>query len=334
MKVFVTGHKGFIGSHLIQLLKSAGHHVAGCDIGFFEGCECESIEKPDKEYLKDFRSLDIEDLQGYDCLMHLAALSNDPMGNINPQLTYDINEKGTVDLAVKSKKAGIPLFLFASSCSIYGKGSQLDLDENHEVAPLTPYAASKINAEVELQKLADEDFSPVCLRNATAYGYSPMLRMDLVANNFLGAAVSQNCVKVLSDGTSWRPLIHCKDIARVFIAFMNAPRMTIHNKVVNVGHNAENYKVSDILSAVKNKVPSASTVYTGEVGNDPRNYRVKFDLLSALLPSFSMQYTLESGLNELHQKLTEMNFNQHDFLGDKFVRLKILSKQLHKLLAQ
>jgi nucleoside-diphosphate-sugar epimerase len=330
-KVFVTGHRGYIGAHLIDILKAEGHTVIGCDLNLFEGCEWESFVKPDKELVQDIRSLTEKDLEGYDCIMHLAAISNDPMGDLDPSITYSINRDGTASLAEKAKKAGVPRFLFASSCSIYGQGNKLDVTENDPVAPLTAYAESKITAETHLSALANEHFSPVSLRNATAYGHSPMLRIDLVVNNLLACALSRGDIRVMSDGSPWRPLIHCRDIARAFVAFMHAPKNKVHNQVVNVGSNTENFRVRHVLDKVKELVPQANVVYTGEVGVDPRNYRVNFDRLASLLPDFSLAYTLEKGMVELHQKYNKYGFKTSDFDGDQFVRLRTLKKRLNKL---
>jgi len=331
MKVLVTGHKGYIGVHLVDLLKAEGHHVTGCDLNLFEGCEWEPFVKPDTEWNKDIRHLTAKELHNFDCIMHLAAISNDPMGDLDPTVTYSINREGSVSLAKKAKEAGVPRFLFASSCSIYGKGEQLDVTEKNAVAPLTAYAESKITAEECLRELADDNFSPISLRNATAYGHSPMLRIDLVANNLLACALANGDIRVMSDGSPWRPLIHCRDIARAFVAFMHAPKAKMHNKVVNVGSNRENYQVRDILNYVKKLVPTANVVYTGEVGADPRNYRVNFDYLNELLPDFSIAYPLERGLDELHQKYKAFNFQSHHFESDQFVRLRTLRKNLNKI---
>lgn len=330
-KVFVTGHKGYIGAHLVELLKAEGHHVTGCDLHLFEGCEWENSVKADKEISCDIRNLTLKDLDGYDCVMHLAAISNDPMGDLIAELTYSINREGSFNLAKLAKEAGVPRFLFSSSCSIYGKGEKLDVSESDPVAPLTAYAESKIFAEQHIQTLADKNFSPSFLRNATAYGDSPMLRIDLVVNNLLACALAKGDIKVMSDGSPWRPLVHCKDIARAFIAFMKAPKESVHNKVVNVGSNGENYQVRDVLDKVQKLVPQANVVYTGEVGADPRNYRVNFDLLGQLLPDFSLSYTLDEGMDELHRKYKEKRFSAADFDGDKFVRLRTLKSRLHKI---
>lgn len=331
MKVFVTGHRGYIGTHLITMLKAEGHTVTGCDLNLFEGCEWASLALPDREVLKDIRQLKAQDLEGYDCVMHLAAISNDPMGDIDPAITYSINRDASVALAMKAKQAGVSRFLLASSCSIYGKGQKLDVTEQDPVAPQSAYAESKIAAEKQISYLADDHFSPAFLRNATAYGDSPMLRIDLVVNNLLGCALAKEEIRVMSDGTPWRPLIHCKDIARAFIAFMMAPKERIHNQTVNIGSNQENYQVKEILNKVQSLIPKARVIYTGEIGADPRNYRVNFDLLSQLLPNFSLSYTLERGMEELYQRFVDYGFRASDFDGDQFVRLRTLKKRLNRL---
>ncbi len=224
MKIFATGHRGYIGSHLVDVLKQEGHTVIGCDVGLFVGCQWEPLVDPDRELVKDIRKVDARDLDGCDCVMHLAAISNDPMGELNAQLTFDINRDASIRLAEAAKQAGVPRFLFAGSCSIYGKGEKLDLDETDPLNPLTAYARSKIETEEAVSRLADASFSPVYLRNATAYGHSPMLRIDLVVNNLLASAMAYGEIRIQSDGSPWRPLIHCRDIARAFAAFAGRPR--------------------------------------------------------------------------------------------------------------
>jgi len=331
MKVFVTGHKGYIGTHLVDVLKQAGHQVTGCDIDLFGGCNWEPMPKADKDLVKDVRQITIDDLKGHDCVMHLAAISNDPMGAINAQLTFDINRDASIRLAQLAKKAGVPRYLFAGSCSVYGKGEKLDLDEGDPLNPLTAYAQSKIETEKAVSELADENFTPAFLRNSTAYGHSPMLRIDLVVNNLLASAMAFGEIRIQSDGSPWRPLIHCRDIARAFLAFASAPRDVIHNKAVNVGANSENYQVRDVGNQVNRLMPSAKITYTGEVGADPRNYRVKFDLLYRLLPDFRLQYNLVSGMEELHRKMVEHGFTRKDFEGDQFVRLRSIKKTIGKI---
>ncbi|MGA0174205.1 MAG: NAD-dependent epimerase/dehydratase family protein, partial [Phycisphaerales bacterium] len=230
-----------------------------------------------------------------------------------------------------AKQAGVGRFLFAGSCSVYGAGEKLDLEEGDPLNPLTAYAQSKIESESLIGELADDGFTPAYLRNATAYGHSPMLRIDLVVNNLLGSALSFGEIRIQSDGTPWRPLIHCRDIARAFVAFMNAPKNAVHNRAINVGGNSENYQVRDVAAQVERLIPDAKVAFTGEVGNDPRNYRVRFDLLNRLIPDFKLQYTLASGMEELHRKMVEHGFGRADFEGDQFVRLRTLRKRLQLL---
>jgi len=328
MKVLVTGHRGYIGPHLVKLLKEAGHRVTGVDIGYFDGCNWEPLPPAEREIHADFRTLTERDLAGFDCICHLAAISNDPMGDLNEKLTYDTNRDGSIELARRAKCAGVPRFLFSGSCSIYGRGKTLDLDENAIFNPVSAYAVSKVETERQVAPLADKSFSPAFLRNATAYGHSPNLRIDLVANNLLACAVARGDIRIMSDGSPWRPLVHCRDIARAFVVFAEAPRDRIHNQAVNIGANDQNYQVRDVGDAVQRLVPEAKIVYTGEVGPDPRNYRVKFDKLRKLFPDFRLEYNLSSGLEELLSKYRQHQFSLKDFEGDQFVRLRTLKKRL------
>jgi nucleoside-diphosphate-sugar epimerase len=331
MKVFVTGHRGYIGAHLVDLLKQEGHTVIGCDVNLFEGCNWEPVVKPDRELVKDTRVIEVADLDGCDCVMHLAAISNDPMGALNAQITFEVNRDASIRLAELARRANVPRYLFAGSCSVYGKGEKLDLDESDPLNPLTAYAQSKIETEEAVSAMADESFTPVFLRNSTAYGHSPMLRIDLVVNNLLGSAMAYGEIRIQSDGSPWRPLIHCRDIALAFIALAKAPKAAVHNKAINIGANTENYQVRDVGNQVQRLIPSAKIAYTGEVGADPRNYRVKFDLLYQLLPDFKLQYNLATGMEELHRKMVEHGFGKKDFEGDQFVRLRTLKNRFHQL---
>jgi nucleoside-diphosphate-sugar epimerase len=331
MKVFVTGHRGYIGAHLVGLLKEAGHHVTGCDLDLFEGCGWEPLIPPDREIVRDVRLLTPRDLEGFGCVMHLAAISNDPMGDLDPEITRDINARGSIALASTAKAAGVPRFLLSSSCSIYGKTEGRPLGEEDTLNPVSVYAESKIVGEQGIALLADDSFSPAFLRNATAYGDSPMLRIDLVVNNLLGCAVAKGDIRIMSDGTPWRPLTHCRDIARAFVAFLDAPRAAIHNQSVNVGGDVENYQVRDIADIVRHLVPGASIVYTGEIGKDPRDYRVDFAKLGRLLPDFRLEYSLAAGMEGLLAQFYDHRFSASDFDGDKFVRLRTLRHRLNRL---
>lgn len=331
MRIFVTGHKGYIGPHLVELLKTAGHFVTGCDINLFEEAKVDDLPQPDIDLIKDIRHLTAKDLEGHDCVMHLAAISNDPMGDLSPEITYQVNREGSINLAKISKQAGVAKFLFSSSCSIYGKGINNDLDESASVNPLTAYAISKIDVEKKLTAMADEHFCPVFLRNSTAYGYSPVFRIDLVVNNLLACAFTKGDIRIKSDGEPWRPLIHCRDIARAFVALNDVADEKVRAKAINIGANEENYQVKDVAAIVQNLIPSANIVFTGEVGNDPRDYRVNFDRLYTILPDFQLDYTLQSGMKELYEMLQEMDFSENDFDGERFTRLKLLKKHLDKI---
>jgi nucleoside-diphosphate-sugar epimerase len=331
MKVFVTGHLGYIGCHLVDVLRAAGHRVTGCDLGLYKGCEWEPLERPDAELIKDIGAITEREFSGHDAVCHLAAISNDPMGDIDPAITLSINRDKSVDLARKAKAAGVGRFLFAGSCSVYGAGEKLDLTEDDPLAPLSCYARSKVEAERQIAEMADDGFTPAFLRNATAYGHSPMLRIDLVANNLLASALAYGEIRIQSDGSPWRPLIHCRDIARAFVAFAEAPRERVHNQAVNVGGNSENYQVRQVGDVIQSLVPRARITYTGEVGHDPRNYRVRFDKLNRLLPDFRLEYDLASGMDELHRRMLQHGFGRADFEGDRFVRLRVLKKRMELL---
>jgi nucleoside-diphosphate-sugar epimerase len=321
-RVMVTGHRGYIGVHLVDVLQQAGHTVTGVDTGLFDGCEWEPFAAADHELRKDVRALELDDVRGQDVVMHLAAISNDPMGDVDPELTYAVNRDASIRLAELAKEAGVPRYLFAGSCSVYGQTDDHDVVEGDPLNPLTAYAKSKIEVEEAVRPLGDETFTPVFLRNATAYGHSPMLRIDLVVNNLLACAHALGSIRIQSDGSPWRPLIHCRDIARAFLAFADAD--VPPGTAVNVGGNDENYQVRDVAALVQELVPDARIEFTGEAGNDPRSYRVDFGLLARLVPEFRLEYTLRSGMEELHAKLSEHEFSVADWESDQFVRLRRL----------
>ena len=328
MRILITGHRGYIGPHLVKQLQERGHFVTGVDIGYFDNCPWEPLPRADSEMQSDFRLLTERELEGHDCICHLAAISNDPMGDLDPTLTYETNRDGSIELARKAKRAGVPRFLFSGSCSVYGKGEKLDLDETAIFNPVSAYADSKVATEREVAPLADKSFSPAFLRNATAYGHSPNLRIDLVANNLLACAIARGDIRIMSDGSPWRPLVHCYDIAQAFVVFAEAPQLLIHNQAVNIGANNQNYQVKDVGDAVQRLVPSAKVVYTGEVGPDPRNYRVNFDKLGRLFPEFKLRYNLQTGLQELLASFKQHHFSLKDFEGNQFVRLRSLKQRL------
>lgn len=324
---------GYIGPHMIEILKKKGNFkVFGCDIGLFRDVAWRKLTKPDVEWVKDFRELTTEDLKEIDTVIHLAAISNDPMGELDPNITTNINATGTVDFAQTCKNAGVNKFLMSSSCSIYGKSDKMDMIETDFTEPLTTYAKSKIFVEENLNKIASKDFCVSFLRNSTAYGDSENLRIDLVVNNFLACAVARNELQIMSDGTPWRPFIHCRDIANAFMLFVEAPSDLINKQVVNIGSNDQNYQVSDVANIAQELFPGCKINFTGEAVNDSRDYKVNFDKFTKIFPDFKFEYTLSVGMRELAQKLIEFKFSDDDFNGDQFVRLKVVAKKLELFL--
>ena len=310
-RVLVTGNLGYIGSRLTPLLVAAGHEVAGLDSGFFGDCWLSPPDDSIPTICKDIRDVTLSDLTDFDAVIHLAALSNDPLGNLNPQLTYEINYTASLRLAKLARQAGVRRFLFSSSCSMYGAAqSDRALSETAELAPVTPYAEAKTLLETALCQLADDQFDPVCLRNATVYGYSPRLRADLMVNNLVGWAHATGQVKILSDGTPWRPLVHVEDLSRVFVHLLNAPRELVHNRAFNVGRLGENYQVRQVADCVAQVLPGCEVVCTGESGPDPRNYRVDFSLLAATFPNLKLTWDVESGIRELATAYREHGFSK------------------------
>jgi nucleoside-diphosphate-sugar epimerase len=299
MRVLLTGHSGYIGSVAIGVLRAAGHDVTGLDIGYFDECGfAEPLSIP--EIRKDLRDLKATDVAGFDAVVHLAGLCNDPLGDFDPALTFDINYRASVALAELARDVGCRRFVFASSCSLYGAAANDDaLTEDAPLRPLTPYAESKVRTEESLVALADSHFSPVFLRNATAYGSSPRLRADLVVNNLVGWAHTTGKVRIMSDGKAWRPLVHCEDIARACAASLDAPRTMIHNQAINIGVDAENYQVRDVAEIVRATVPGSVVEFSGETGADPRNYRVDLTKANRVMPRLTPQWNLATGAAEV-----------------------------------
>lgn len=321
MKVLVTGHLGYIGVEAVTVLRAAGHDVAGLDVGFFD--ECDFAAPPDSipEIKTDLRDVKPEHLAGFDAVVHLAALSNDPLGDLNPNITYDINQHASVRLAKAAKEAGVGRFLFSSSCSLYGAGGDGFLDETAAFNPVTPYGESKILVEQALASLADDTFTPMYLRNATAYGVSRRLRGDIVVNNLVGHAVTTGKVLLQSDGTPWRPLVHIRDIIAACLAGLTAPKAAIHNQAFNIGRNGENYRIRDVANLVAEIVPNCQVTFAPGASADARNYRVDFTKAGTKLPGFKPTWTLRAGIEELY-KAYSASLTAADWSGPRYFRLK------------
>jgi nucleoside-diphosphate-sugar epimerase len=330
MRILLTGYNGYIGTVMAAMLRSAGHEVVGLDTNFFEDCVLGPAGSHIQEIKKDLRDISPQDLKNFDAVIHLAALSNDPLGDLEPRLTYDINLQATIRLARLAREAGVARFLYSSSCSIYGASGADDLlDEEAPMRPITPYAESKVKAEEELRKMADEHFSPIYLRNATAYGFSPRLRGDIVLNNLTAWAYTTGKILIMSDGTPWRPIAHVEDISQAFLLCLTAPRDIIHNQAINIGAATENYQVRDLAEIVKETVPNATVVYEGKTGPDPRNYRVDFTKLTRLLPGFKPQWNARLGAQQLYKAYREYGLTLEDFQGRKYIRLNQLKHLLN-----
>jgi len=321
MRVLLTGHLGYIGTVMAPLLAEAGHEVVGLDSGLFEQC---TFGEPPRQFpyiRKDIRDATPADLEGFHAVLHLAGLSNDPLGNLNPQLTYEINHLASVHLAQSAKQAGVERFVFSSSCSTYGSAGDKILDESAEFNPVTPYGTSKVLVERDVSKLADSRFSPTFLRNATAYGVSPRLRFDLVLNNLVAWAFTTGRVYIKSDGTPWRPIVHIEDISRAFLAALEAPREVVHNEAFNVGRSEENYQVRDLAEIVKETVPGCKIEYAADAGPDKRCYRVDFSRISRALPGFQPQWDARKGARELYEAYQKVDLRHEDFEGARFKRI-------------
>ena len=327
MKVLVTGNRGYIGSVLCGELLKEGFGVVGLDTNFYNNCDFSNPDYTIQQITKDVRNITNDDVVGVEAIIHLAALSNDPMGELNPQLTHDINCRASINLAKLAKENGISRFIFSSSCSIYGKSGDDSIDELGQLNPLTEYAKSKVNTEKEVTKLADKTFSPVFLRNATVYGVSPMLRVDLVVNNLVSWAYTTNKIRIMSDGTPWRPLIHIKDVCKAFIATLKAPKDLIHNQVFNVGQNIENYQIKDIADTIKKAMPECEIEYTGEYGADSRTYKVNFTKIKKVLGKYyKPDWNIEKGIKELLKIYKQNKFSFNDFQSRKFIRLEQIKR--------
>ncbi len=325
MKVLITGTDGYIGSVLGPYLMSKGYDITGFDTGFYRaGWLFNNGETIYPSYIhKDLRKMSVKDLEGCDAVVHLAELSNDPLGKLNPAITYEINHKGSVKLAKLCKKAGVKKFIYTSSCSVYGEGSDEYKTEDSKVNPQTAYAECKTMVERDISKLTDKNFSPTFLRNATAYGVSPRMRFDIVLNNLSGLAWTKGVIEMISDGMPWRPLVHIKDISKAIECTLKAPPETVHNQIFNVGDTNENFRVREIAEIVGRAFPGCKTTF-GDNGGDNRSYRVSFRKINANLPGFSCNYTAEKGAFELYKLFKKINLDSEVFNAKAYTRLKQL----------
>ncbi len=325
MRVLVTGHEGYIGCIMVPMLQRAGHEVVGLDNGLFSGCDFDepvlNVERIDA----DIRDVSVEQLEGFDAVIHLAGLSNDPLGDLNPDCTYDINHRASVHIAETAKKAGVPRFIQSSSCSLYGAAGDDFVDENAAFNPVTPYGESKVFVERDVSKLADDNFHPTYMRSSTAYGLSPRLRGDLVVNNLTGYALTKGEVLMKSDGTPWRPLVHIEDISRAFKAALEAPVEKVHNEAFNVGSTKENYRIREVAEIIADVVPNSKITYAEGAGPDKRCYRVTCDKLVETLPDAKPQWTVRRGAEELYQAYKAHGLTLEEFESSRYLRIKHVS---------
>lgn len=328
MRVLVTGHNGYIGARLVPVFRDAGHDVVGLDSYLFGSCTFgEDVPDAHEVLDKDVRDVTPDDFAGVDAVVHLAGVSNDPLGDMNAETTYEINHRASVHVARSAKIAGVRRFVMSSSCSLYGAHGDAVLDERAEFRPVTPYGESKVLAERDLSRLASDEFSPTYLRIATVYGVSARLRGDLVVNNLTAYAVTTGEVLMKSDGTPWRPLVHVEDVARAFLAAVEAPRAVVHDVALNVGRASENYRIRDVARIVEEEVPGSRVVLAEGASPDVRNYRVSCERIATLLPAFCPRWTVRDGVRELRDAYERHQLTLEDLTG-RFQRIRYVEEQM------